>query len=147
MKNNLTLSCCFCFALLAACTSPKELRLLVGTYTEDTAAEGIYLYSYDTRTAECTLLDCAHSGNPSFVITNPDGTMAYSVNEFNDGRQGVSSYELSDNAIQLLDSVVIPKSKLDGEDPCNLLYTGSTVVSSNYSGGTVSAFPLDKDAR
>ena len=147
MKNIFTLSCCFCLALLAACSAPQELRFLVGTYTENTSAEGVYLYSYNTKTAECTLLDCAPSGNPSFVITNPDGTMAYSVNEFNDGRQGVSSYELTDNAIQLLDSVLIPKEKLDGEDPCNLLYTGSAIVSSNYSGGTVSAFSLDKDGR
>ena len=147
MKNVFTLSCCLCLALLAACSSPQELRLLVGTYTEGTSAEGVYLYSYDTRTAECKLLDCATSGNPSFVIASPDGTMAYSVNEFNDGRQGVSSYGLSGNTIQLLDSVVIPKAELDGEDPCNLLYTGSAIVSSNYSGGTVSAFPLDEGGR
>lgn len=147
MKKLRTLSCCICFALLAACSGPQEVRLLVGTYTENTAAEGVYLYSFNTKSAEFTLLDCAPAGNPSFVITNPEGTMAYSVNEFNDGRQGVSSYALSENSVKLLDSIPIPKAMVDGEDPCNILYTGSAIVSSNYTGGTVSAFSLGADGR
>ena len=147
MIMNLIISCCIGLSLLTACNAPQEVRLLVGTYTENTAAEGVYLYSFNTKTADCTLLDCAPAGNPSFVITNPEGTMAYSVNEFNDGRQGVSSYALSESTIHLLDSVPIPKEQLDGEDPCNILYTGSTIVSSNYTGGTVSAFSLNADGR
>lgn len=142
---NLIISCCIGLSLLTACNAPQEVRLLVGTYTENTAAEGVYLYSFNTKTADCTLLDCAPAGNPSFVITNPEGTMAYSVNEFNDGRQGVSSYTVSGNSIELLESVAIPKEELDGEDPCNLLLTGGAIVSSNYTGGTVSAFSLDQE--
>lgn len=116
---------------------------MVGTYTEGTVAEGVYLYSYNTETAATQLLDVAKAGNPSFVIPSPDGTMAYSVNEFNDGRQGVSSYAIKGNSIALLDSIQMES----GEDPCNLLYTGDAIVSSNYTGGTVSAFKLDGRGR
>jgi len=134
-------------SLAAAITlnAQEEYRLLVGTYTENTPADGVYLYSFDAQTAEVRLLDMAPSGNPSFVIANPDQTRAYSVNEYNDGRQGVSSFELEADSICGLNSVIIPKEQTDGEDPCNLLFDGETIISSNYTGGTVTAFALNED--
>ena len=119
----------------------------MGTYTEGTTAEGVYLYSFNPETAATELFSVAKAGNPSFVIPSPDGTMAYSVNEFNDGRQGVSSYVIKGNSITLMDSVVMDKAEVDGEDPCNLLFTGDAIVSSNYTGGTVSAFKLKANGR
>jgi 6-phosphogluconolactonase (cycloisomerase 2 family) len=134
-------------SLAAAITlnAQEEYRLLVGTYTENTPADGVYLYSFDAQTAEVRLLDMAPSGNPSFVIANPDQTRAYSVNEFNDGRQGVSAFLLEVDSIRGLNSVIIPKEQTDGEDPCNLLFDGETIISSNYTGGTVTAFALNED--
>ena len=123
----------------------QDLRFLVGTYTEGTPAEGVYLYSFNEQNAEAQLLGLAPSGNPSFVIATPDGQRAYAVNEYNDGRQGVSSFILDGNAVLPLNSALIPKEKVDGEDPCNLLFTGEAIVSSNYSGGSVSAFQLGED--
>ena len=119
----------------------QEYRLLVGTYTENTSAEGVYLYSFDSKSADATLLSMAPSGNPSFVITNPEKTRVYSVNEFNDGRQGVSSFILEGNTLNGLNTVTMS----GGEDPCNLLYAGETIISSNYTGGTVTAFTLADD--
>lgn len=116
----------------------QEYRLLVGTYTENTSAEGVYLYSFDSKRADATLLDMAPSGNPSFVITNPEKSMVYCVNEFNDGRQGVSSFILEGNTLKGLNAVTMP----GGEDPCNLLFAGETIISSNYTGGSVTAFEL-----
>lgn len=119
----------------------QEYRLLVGTYTEKSSAEGVYLYSFDSKHADATLLDMAPSGNPSFVITNPEQTRVYCVNEFNDGRQGVSSFILEGNTLNGLNTVTIA----GGEDPCNLLFAGETIISSNYTGGTVTAFTLADD--
>lgn len=121
----------------------QSLRILVGTYTEGISAEGVYLYSIDPESAESQLLDVAPSGNPSFVIASPDGKRAYAVNEFNDGRQGVSSFLLNGERILPAKSLPIPKEKVDGEDPCNILFTGDAVVTSNYTGGSVTAFKLD----
>lgn len=128
-------------------TTAQEFRALVGTYTENTGAEGVYLYSFSPLTAEATLLDCAPSGNPSFVVlgadtakTTPGTRMAYSVNEYGDGRQGISAYRICGNAIKHLSTTKLPKG---GEDPCNLLFTGKALISSNYSGGTISAASLD----
>lgn len=142
------------FALLLFCLAvqAQDLRILVGTYTEGTTAEGVYLYSFDAQTAATGLLSVAPAGNPSFVIPSPDGSKAYSVNEFSDGRQGVSAYGIGSdpartpagmNTLTLLGQVPLPKSVISGEDPCNLLCTGDALISSNYSGGTLAAFRLD----
>lgn len=125
----------------------QPCRILVGTYTEGTPAEGIYLYSFDLETGETALLSKAPSGNPSFVIASPDGRKAWSVNEFNDGREGLSSYSIDGDTVTLVDSVTIPKDKVNGADPCNLLYTGDALLSSNYSGGTLTAFRLSEEGR
>ena len=39
------------------------------------------------------------SGNPSFIHLSDDNQYFYSVNEFNTGKQGVSSYSIKDNKI------------------------------------------------
>ena len=134
------------FGLLAAlvavgCT--QEVRILVGTYTENTTAEGVYLYSFNTESAEAKLMSMAPSGNPSVVIAA--GDRAYAVNEFNDGRQGVSSFALSGTAIRPINSVPISPDVVPGEDPCNILFTGKAVITSNYSGGSVTAFSIADD--
>ncbi|MBO4465755.1 MAG: lactonase family protein [Bacteroidales bacterium] len=123
------------------------LRLLVGTYTEGTGAEGVYLYEFNEETLESRLLSVAPSGNPSFVIASPDGKMAYSVNEYNDGREGLSAYTLTGDEIVKVDSVALDPTVTSGADPCNLLLLDGALVSSNYTGGSVSVFWLTKRGR
>ncbi|MBP5720192.1 MAG: lactonase family protein [Bacteroidales bacterium] len=127
--------------LLFSCSGP-DITLLVGTYTEGTASHGVYLYSLNTGTGKASMLSEAASWNPSFVIPVPGSMYAYGVNEFNDGRQGVSSYIVFGDSVKLESTVPIPAG---GEDPCNILYTGWAIVTSNYTGGTLSAFSLNED--
>ena len=135
--------------LPAACgiAGAQNLRLLVGTYTEGSGSEGLYLYSYDVRNAATTLLDSAPSGNPSFVILNEDATRAYSVNEFSDGREGVSSFVIEGNTIRPESEAPIAGAAVKGGDPCNILMTGDALLTSNYTGGSVSVFSLDGSGR
>ena len=132
-------------SLIAVALNAQSLRILVGTYTENTAAEGVYLYSFDARTAETELLDMAPSGNPSFVIASPDGKYAYAVNEYNDGREGVSSFRIVSDKIESINSVPIMGHDINGADPCNVLFAGSAIVTSNYTGGSVTAFPVERN--
>lgn len=132
---------------LAASAQGQGLRLLVGTYTEGTPAEGVYLYSFDEATAETALLGVAPCGNPSFVIPDPRSGFAYAVNEYNDGREAVSAFSVMEDDIRLLGSVPIPEAGVDGGDPCNILYTGGAVVTANYTGGSVTAFPIAGDGQ
>lgn len=131
--------------LLCPLSRAQELLFLVGSYTR-TEAEGVSLYAFDPATAGTRLLATAPSGNPSFVIPSPDGTMAYAVNEYHDGRQGVSSFSVGADTLALLQYLPIPEDA-GGEDPCNILCTGDALVTSNYTGGTVTAFSLDGDGR
>lgn len=132
--------------LAASCASaPETITLLIGTYTEDARPSdnrGVFLYSLNQKSLEATLLGIAPSGNPSFVIQARDGQTAYAVNEFNDGRQGVSSYTFGPEGVTLTSSASIPAG---GEDPCNILYTGEAIVTSNYTGGSLSAFAINGD--
>ena len=134
-------------AALGAALTAQAQNILVGTYTQKTDAEGVYLYSYNPETAETELKSVAKSGNPSFVIATKDGSMAYSVNEFYDARQGVSAYTIKDQVIEKVDSLIIPRDIVDGADPCNLLLLDDALISTNYTGGSVTAFRLRDDGR
>lgn len=144
MKKLLTLASAT--ALAVSCTAgPETLTLLIGTYTQDARPSdnrGVFLYSLDTKSLDAAPLGVAVCGNPSFVIQARDGKTAYAVNEFNDGRQGVSSYTFGPEGITLVSQAGIPQG---GEDPCNILYTGEAIVTSNYTGGSISVFAINED--
>ena len=76
--------------------------MLVGTYTEGNDSKGVYLYDFDTEKIEWKLLDTAAAGNPSFIIPSPDRHFAYAVSEYSDGRQGVYSFALNEDRIDVL---------------------------------------------
>lgn len=118
--------------------SQNHIRLLVGTYTANNASLGVYLYDLDLCTLESSLLDTAAAGNPSFVTAQ--GNKAYSVSEFSDGTQGVISYRLTQKGIDMLNF-----QGEAGADPCNLVIAGDYLLSSDYSGGTLSIFTLSDD--
>ncbi|MCR5519529.1 MAG: lactonase family protein [Bacteroidales bacterium] len=125
--------------------SQESLRMLIGTYTENSASEGIYYYEFNLENADARLLHVAKTGNPSFVITNDDCSRAYCVNEFNDGREAVSSFAIEGDSLRFMGSCLIRSKEVSGADPCNLLYTGEALISSNYSGGSFTSFRLNDD--
>ena len=135
-------------AVLASCAQAPNnedgMRLLVGTYTDGNTSNGVYLYSFDQNTGACELLDTAKAGNPSFIIASEDLKHAYSVSEYDDGRQGVISYDLTGSSIDVLNS---RSADIDasGAAPCNIIVAGGCVITSNYTGGTLTAFPILED--
>jgi len=133
-------------ALLAVnAYSQESLRMLVGTYTENTGSEGIYYYEFNLQNADARLLHIAKAGNPSFVITNDDCSRAYCVNEFKDGREAVSSFAIEGDSLRFLGSCPIGSVEVSGADPCNLLFTGKALISSNYTGGSFTCFRLNEN--
>ena len=120
-------------------------RILVGSYTQNTPATGISLYSLDASTLQSSLEGSAPTDNPSFVILSQDGGTVYCVNEFNDGRQGVSSFSLQGNTLKETSHLSIPENITPGGDPCNLLLASGAIVTSNYTGGTLTSFRLKED--
>ena len=148
MRKLLSLTLLGTMVLLGSLTAGAQVRsMLVGTTTEGSTSEGIYLCTFDEETGVISTLSSVKTPNPTFVIVSPDADYVYSVNEYNDGRQAVSSFSLKDDTLTQLSTRSTDFGEISGGNPCNLLLVGNNLVSSNYSGGTVSVFPIGRGGR
>ena len=128
----------------------NNLTMYVGTYTEGGNSKGIYTYNFNQENGTFELLSSATAGNPSFVTLSPEGKRLYAVSEYNDGRQGVYSFDLSENKVKLSNPVFQPTVSKDalpraGADPCYIVSDGKYVITANYTGGDISVFSLDTE--
>lgn len=130
----------------------NNLTMYVGTYTEGGNSKGIYTYNFNQENGTFELLNTATAANPSFVTLSPEGKRLYAVSEYNDGRQGVYSFDLSENKAKLSNPVFRPTASKDalpraGADPCHIVSDGNYVITANYTGGDTSVFSLDTEGR
>lgn len=133
----------------AAKESPKNRYLLfVGTYTEK-ESKGIYAYRYDAASSELTPLgEAAETINPSFLAIDPGSRFLYAVNEvpnYKSANSGaVSAFVIGRQSgkLSLLNQVAS-----GGADPCYIAFdkTGKYALVANYTGGSVSVFPVQSD--
>ncbi|WP_454958844.1 lactonase family protein [Capnocytophaga sputigena] len=142
------------FALLTFITFAQDNNLImyIGTYTEDSNSNGIYTYRFNQENGTFELLSSATAGNPSFVTLSPDGKRLYAVSEYNDGRQGAYSFDVSEDKVQLSNPIFLPTAPKDvlpraGADPCHIVSDGKYVITANYTGGDISVFSLDAAGR
>lgn len=139
-------------ALICSCTNPTKdesmVRMLVGTLSEAdggaAAGKGIYLMEFNQDDASYRMLDSLQSGNPTFMAPSADWTVLYSVNEFHDGRQAASSYIMGEKGLAFTNTISTDLTS-SGADPCNILELTDCIVTSNYTGGTLSAFRKEAD--
>ena len=142
------------FALLTFITfaQDKNLMMYIGTYTEGGNSKGIYTYHFNQENGTFELLSSATAANPSFVTLSPDGKRLYAVSEYNDGRQGAYSFDVSEDKSQLSNPVFLPTAPKEalpraGADPCHIVSDGKYVITANYTGGDISVFSLDAAGR
>ena len=134
----------FCFG--------KEVRtskylLYVGTYT-DKGAKGIYVYRYDAGSGQLSDSQvAAETVNPSFVTIDDKKRLLYAVNELqkyqNESSGGVSAFSIGPRRqLHLLNEVAS-----GGADPCyvSIDKSGKYVLVANYTGGSISVFPIRQD--
>ena len=127
-------------AVLGCKKAQEPLTLLVGTYT-DTDSKGIYSYKYDPANGESTLLSVTEVANPSFLTVTPDSKMVYAVTEQQkDAAVSAFDFNASDGSLALRSS-----QPTNGKDPCHVTFIGKEVAATNYSSGSLTLFPLDKD--
>lgn len=119
----------------------KELTMLVGTYTSGTS-KGIYSFRFDEENGTTTPLSEVEVENPSYLTPSADGKFIYAVSEFNDERAAANAlaFDKEKGTFQLLNT-----QKTGGEDPCYIITNGNYVVTANYSGGSITFFPIAKD--
>lgn len=144
------LFCMLGLGLTACGSSPKEadnntneLAMLVGTYTNG-SSKGIYTFRFNQETGTAVALDSVALPNPSYLVPSEDGKLVYAVSEMNDSTAALNalSFDRKTGKLDLLNSV-----PTFGEDPCYVATNGKEVLTANYSGGSMSVFPLLKDGK
>ena len=142
--------CCLILSLVTIATAqhPGKYLLYVGTYTEKDS-KGIYAYRYDPGNLELSALGvAAETPNPSFVAVDSTRHFLYAVNElqkYKDASSGaVTAFAIDSKTgkLQLLNEVAS-----GGADPCYISFdrTGKYALVANYTGGSVSVFPVRPD--
>ena len=136
--------------LAAAVTQPADpIPILLGTYTGG-ESRGIYRTTLDPATgnlSEPTL--AADVDSPSFLAASPDGRCVYAVSEaFGGGRaDGVTAFRVTDDGTldRLNARPSVPTGAKAGAAHVSVTPDGKVVLSANYGGGNVAAFPVNDD--
>jgi 6-phosphogluconolactonase len=147
----------FLFLIVCAATAAPTARkdkyfVYVGTYTEEgSTSKGIYAYRFDPKGGELTSIGLvAQTANPSFLAVDPNHRFVYAVNEvgnYKGQKSGAVSAFAVDHATGKL--MLLNQVASGGADPCYITVdkTGKFVLVANYTGGSISAFPILADGR
>ena len=127
----------------AASPAAGKERLYIGTYTAATSL-GIYQSSLDLGTGApgATNLS-ATTSDPSFLALHPSGNFLYAVNE---GGGSVVAFAVNRPTGGL---TLLNQQPSGGAAPCHLVVdsAGKNVLVANYTGGSVTVFPIQPDGR
>src|ERR1700730_16362831 len=126
-----------------------DALLYVGTYTEGTRSDGIYLLRMDRRTGKLRRVASVNAGaNPSFLAIHPNGRVLYAVNEVetHNGRPtgAVSAFAIASDTGAL---ARLNEQPSEGGAPCfvSVDRSGRVVLVANYAGGSVALLPIQAD--
>lgn len=120
----------------------KNLNLLIGTYTTSCESKGIYVYNFNTETADFKLKSTSERViNPSYLSVSKDENFVYSVNEYGD-KSTISAFEFhpENGSLKLLN-----QQSSEGADPCYIINDDKNVIVATYSGGTIAVFGKNAD--
>lgn len=121
----------------------SSIYLLVGTYTTG-ESEGIYVYQFDTISGYSDFKSMAKVNNPSYLDISKDGRFVYSVSETNDNKATANAFSFNkkEGSLKLLNSQLT-----GGADPCYITIDNESkhVITANYTGGSITAFTMQKD--
>lgn len=140
MRKSFLLALSFCVATITA--SAQNFKLIVGTYTNKGNSEGIYVYDFDSKTANTKQLNVIKNvSNPSYLTLSKNKDFLYSVYE--DGtNSAASAFKFHSESG---DARFINKEATNGQNPCFILTDGKNVLTANYSGGSISVFGVNAD--
>ncbi len=145
----LVIGLCAASMLSSACTTRNasqqraehELTMLVGTYTSG-SSKGIYTFRFNEESGVATPLSEIEVSNPSYLTLSPDNRFVYAVSEENDSTAAINAFAFDKKKGTL---TLLNKQRTKGEDPCYVATDGKKVLTANYSGGTMSVFPIRDD--
>ena len=138
--------CLSFLAIFAAKAQNPIYYLLVGTYTDGGAKDGIYVYRFNPNKGEATFVSKT-SGveNPSWLCISKDGKFVYAVNENSGDTPGEVSAFAFDKKNGTL--TFLNKQPTDGFAPCHIIVDaeGKNVITANYAGGNITVFKTNAD--
>lgn len=121
--------------------SIHPIKMVVGTYT-DTNSRGVYSFNFNQNTGKATALDTLDMKNPSYLTFSKNGKFMYAVTETNDKQASLNSiaFNQTNGEMELINTEFT-----NGEDPCYVEVNDSVALTANYSGGSMSVFPIMPD--
>lgn len=131
--------------ILTSCVQKEsELFLFVGSYA-DAADPGIHLYRFDVeRGTAVPVKSLSGIQDPSYLAVSGDGRFVYSVSEtaVPDAKVCAYSFDKRTGTLSLLN-----EQKTEGSAPCYIWVDSRRrmAVTANYSGGSISVFPISAD--
>src|SRR6185503_6836738 len=123
----------------------KEYYFLVGTYNS-AKSEGIYVYKFNSLDGSFKEISHIKTANPSYVVVAPGEKFVYAVHEIaRDGKGGevaAFSFNKKDGTLTFIN-----QQMTGGDHPCyvEIDKTGKWVIVANYSSGSFSVLPVNKD--
>lgn len=129
-------------ALLAM--AQTEWPLYIGTYT-GTGSHGIYVAKVDARTGAIRLVDSLSADNPSYLALNKAGNRLYAVAENGGSNPGAAFSFMKEEGSGKWMPLNTRPQLTGGDHPCYIAINkaGTHAVVANYTGGSVSVFPID----
>lgn len=125
-------------------SAPTTFDVLIGTYTNgNSTSKGIYAYRFYERNGKLAYLsEIDGVSNPSYLCVTDNNKFIYAVNEEKQG--AVSSFTFNPVTGKV---VFINKQEVQGADPCYVVADKDrhNIFVANYSSGSLSVFPLNKD--
>lgn len=131
------------FALLSSVGTmgQAKLNMVVGTYTQH-KSKGLYSFSFYQRTGRATPLDTLRLDNPSYLTFNKAGNKIYAVSENGGSTSAVCDIDFDRTTGRM---TLRDKQSTHGAAPCYVACRGQLLLTANYTGGSMSVFPLDND--
>lgn len=120
--------------------------LFTGSYTGGKPGNGIHVFRFDTETGSLRKVSTVgHLTNSSWITLSPDGRNLYACTDTKLPREGTVkafAFDPAKGRLSLLNS-----QPGGGENPVYIAMhpSGGGLVNVNYTGGSVSAFPLSED--
>jgi len=123
---------------------PSTMIVYIGTYTRG-RAEGIYRFTLDLDSGALTPRGATGGvENPSFLALHPTGRYLYSVAEAQGGAVAAFAIDPATGDLAPLNA-----QSTRGPGACHVALdpAGTTLIASNYAGGSVASFAIGDDGR
>jgi len=124
---------------------PKVFDLLIGTYTGDSAddSKGIYVYRFYAERGEVAYLSEVETKNPTYLTITQDGKYVYTVNENTIGTSSVTAFKLNKTTGKM--DQLNTQPSIGSPAYISVDKAQKNVFIANYGGGSLQAYPVNKD--